>query len=510
MIIFQSILVRSVFWLLAWTPLLFFRVGRWSALGCLAAAATVSVVSLSRRGSRFLSARFPALLLIGVVTAMVVAAVVSAPGFWLSFGCPLGAALMIHQIMAGFSLAGCSILAGQALSRWTLTRLLEAICMTALLASVFAAHRYGMIQQPAWMVDVFVERNWNVLRGLRTGGLVAALVGMLYLVLSDIAAGMGSKWKRLTMVLVGIAVAWSVSDRIEAPAVNPPRAEPPPPMSSDLPPPPPPPDRVALVIFQDWFRPSQEIFFSIAPAENAGDSKVDNGGKTIRSEVHLLGDAPAVPALVRSVASEPLKARKPFVASFKIVSIPSSFDPTEVLAPEEIGNPLWTQCEKNNFLEVQPHQRMDQLVADIIRDELLVGGKIARIRDWLEKNIPVSEKAGSKYPGSPFQDLITGRKPCGMEQASRALVDMLRRAGIAARSADGFVYAPGPEFKKEVLLTSQHRQHWAEVYLGTGGWTPLPLHPENVLDKADPVPQPDLEDLLARLNDQQFIAIGFT
>jgi hypothetical protein len=140
---------------------------------------------------------------------------------------------------------------------------------------------------------------------------------------------------------------------------------------------------------------------------------------------------------------------------------------------------------------------------ELIKDEPLSGGKIGKIKEWLEESIAVSEKAGDKDSGKPLQDMIADKQPCGMEQLSRALVDMLRRAGIPAQLNEGFVYAPGPEFKKEILLTSQHRQHWAEVFLAGVGWTPVPLHPTNILDKPDPSPQPDLEDLLARLNEQE-------
>lgn len=503
MSIFQPISLRSLFWFLAWIPLLFFHVGYWATWGGFAAAAFVSSFGSSKWCQRFFTSCSWTFILTSAMGTTLVLWTISAPGLWIALGCGLKVALNIHQLIIGFSLVAGCIAVGTSLVRWPLARLGESLCMMGLLGAIFSAHRHGMIHQPRWMVDFFVERSWNVLGMLRIGGVLAALTGVLYLISLALAEGGGAKWKRLVMLLVGTTLVWAVSDQIAAPAVNLPPAEPPP-MSSDLPPPPPPPDRVALVIFEDWFRPPQEILFSLAQvAKDSVSSSDTTGKKTISSQVHLLAEMPVVPALIHSVASEPLKIRRPFLASYRFVSTLSSVDPTEVLGPEELGDPAWSPEQKKTFVEVQPHQKMDLLVTEITKDEPLSGGKIAKIKEWLEKSIAVSEKAVVKDTGKPLQDLIAGKQSCGMEQLSVALVDMLRRAGIPAQLNEGFVYAPGPEFKKEILLTSLHRQHWAEVFLAGVGWTPVPLHPENVLDKTDPPPQPDLEDLLARLNEQE-------
>jgi hypothetical protein len=499
----QTVTLRSLFWFLACSPLLYLRLGNWAPWGAFAAAALVSSLVLSNWRERIFKYRSPALAFAAAMAVVLMGWLVSAPGLWIRLGCDLEMALDIHQMILGFSLVGGCIAAWQSLDRWPLARLGEALCMMGLFGAIFSAHRHGMIQQPRWMVDICVEWNWNVLRGLRIGGFLAALAGVLYLILLALAEGRGAKWKRFVMWMVGAAVVWAVSDRIGAPAINLPRAEPPP-MSSDLPPPPPPPDRVALVIFEDWFRPPQEIFFSLARVEkDVVSSRDTTRAKTIKSQVHLLVEMPMVPALIRYVASETLKVRRPFVASYSFISTLSSGDPTEVLGPEDLGDPAWSLEQKRTLVEVQPHQKVDLLVMELIKDEPLSGGKIGKIKEWLEESVAVSEKAGDKNSGKPLQDIIADKQPCGMEQLSRALVDMLRRAGIPAQLNEGFVYAPGPEFKKEILLTSQHRQHWAEVFLAGVGWTPVPLHPNNILDKADPPPQPDLEDLLARLNEQE-------
>ena len=503
MSIVQPITLRSLFWFLAWSPLLYLHVGYWALWGGLTAASFASSFSLSKWCQRFFTSLSRASTFAAAMGATLVLWAISAPGLWIMLGCGLKMALNIHQMIVGFLLVMGCIAVANSLARWPLARLGEALCMIGLWGAIFSAHRHGMIQHPRWMVDLLVEWNWNVLEGLRIGGVFAALAGVLYLISLALAEGSGAKWKRLVMLLFGTIVVWAFSDRIGAPAVNLPRAEPPP-KSSDLPPPPPPPDRIALVIFEDWFRPSQEILFSLAQVEKDDVSSSDTTqAKTINSQVHLLVEMPMVPALIRSVASKTMKVRRPFVASYRFVSTLSSSDPTGALGPEELGDPAWSPEQKQTFVEVQPHQKLDLLVSEIIKDEPLSGGKITKIKEWLEESIAVSEKAGEKDSGKPLQDVIADKQPCGMEQLSRGLVDMLRRAGISAQLNEGFVYTPGPEFKKEILLTSQHRQHWAEVFLAGVGWTPVSLHPNNVLDKADPSPQPDLEDLLARLNEQE-------
>ena len=501
MSLFQPMLLRSVFWFVAWIPLLSFQIGKWAVLGGLVSAALVSLTAGKKWHKAILHRSV--FLIFMALTLVFIGPILSAPGVWIRLGLDLERSLEIHQVILGFSLVFASIIAGQSFSRWPLGRFGEALCMMGLLAAIFSEHRHGMIQEPRWLMDIFIEWNWNVLKGLRIGGFFAAFVAMVYLISSAHADGTGGKWKRFTTLLMGTALFWMVLDQIGSPSVLPPREEPPP-LSSDLPPPPPPPDRVALVTFEDWFRTPKEILFSLVKVNpDSAARHVRTNEKTIQTRVHLLVEMPSVPALIGTVASETLKARSPFVAAYGFRSIPSLGDPTEVLGPDELEDPSWSPEQKKTFIEFQPNPKVDLLVSEIIKDEPLAGGKIAKIKEWMEQNIPVSEKAGRENPEKPIQDVIVEKQPCGMEQLTRAFVDMLRRAAVPAKLNEGFVYAPGPEFKKEILLTSQHRQHWAEVFLTGSGWSPVVLHPDNVLDRTEPPPQPDLEELLARLHEQE-------
>jgi hypothetical protein len=499
---FYILVARSVFWLGACSPFLSLKIGLSSLWGAIFAVLAICGASRARRVSEALRNRAFGLFLTGAILVLAIGSVMSAPGLWLRIGCGFETALVLHQIALGFSVVSICVFVGQAFARWPLFRLAEAFGMVMLSSAVFAPHRHGMIHQPAWLADAFMDSGWNVLDGLRLAGIAAAAAGVFFLMASSLPPGKVEIWKRFTVTFAILLLAWFFSAQVGAPPLSVPKVERPP-LSSDLPPPPPPPERVALVIFHDWFHQSQEIFFSSNKITSImSDIKADVSDPAIRSEVHLLESGEKIPSLLRALDWAKLPARKPFIASYRVHSSPLAEDPVDALGMDELGSADWTPAQKMEFLETAPHSEMETLVESLAAEEPLVGGKIARIRRWLEQNVPLSEKAAEQAAGMSVQDLVVRKQPCGMEQLAGGLADMLRRAGVPARVADGFVYSPGTEFKKEVLLTSQHRRHWAEVHLKKGGWTPLSLHPENVMDRPDPPPQAELEDLLAQLNEK--------
>ena len=488
--------VRSFFWSLAWSPLLTWKVGPWAPAG--AALAVVGLCIGARRLSGASCWR-----ILGGAACMVLAAIgLGQPGLWTGLGVGLGTALGLHQALVGLGLVASSTLAGLALREWRVAKLGEAFCMAALLGSMLAAHRHGMVHQPAWFSDLLLSRGWNLLDGLRFAGLGGAGLGIVYVLSASLAEGRRLTRSQALLLLAGLWAAWAVSSRVGSPQIHRP-PPPPPPLSSDLPPPPPPPDRVALVVFGSWFKPSGPVLFSTTPPESRPGA-VGAPPREVESEVHLFEASDRPPALISAAALEKLPARKAFAGRYRIRSVPPGTSPTEILGPEELGAPDWTPEQLAKATEYPPHPELSALAARLAEPEALAGGRIGAIKVWLEKNIPVSEKAAPTEP-QPFEAFAAGllaRKPCGMEQLARAAVDLLRRAGIPARLAEGFAYDPGKEFKRELLLTSQHRQHWPEVYLKESGWTPLPLSPEQILDRPEPPPQQDLEDILARMNEE--------
>ena len=415
--------------------------------------------------------------------------------------------LRLHQATLGGGLTLTFLLVLQGLPRWVWLRWVEAFLFLVVLSAVLEAHREGHLQRPSWLSDILVEHDLPLLAVLRYAGIAAALLtGIYFAVFARGSHGRRSRWLGVAFFATTMAFGLALSSLVAPPKVQLPVTVLPPPPQEDEPPPPPPPRNVALVLFQDWFRLPSSLdgcYFTVDQLEHDAGRMVSPQSRTVTSEVHLLVEDAGLPAFVGSVLKEPLQARGPFVSSFKFVSV--LLDP-EVFSysvhEDSLGDPGWTAEERRTLLQCDLDADARALTGKTSGDALSAGYKVAAVMEWLQRHVALSEQSAQKRGDLTPSDLIR-TKVGSRAQMAQTAAQMIRSLGIPARVREGYFYPPGPEFRKEVLLTELHKRSWPEVYLKGQGWVPLPLQPDRVLDEPAPPPQADMEELLAQLSRQE-------
>jgi hypothetical protein len=126
-----------------------------------------------------------------------------------------------------------------------------------------------------------------------------------------------------------------------------------------------------------------------------------------------------------------------------------------------------------------------------------------QIKTSLEKAGKLSERSAIPPEKWNLEAFLLENTTGGNKNFVDAAVELLRMAGMEARSVHGLRYSPGEKggfkFKEWILLSEAHMSDWAEWKVPGGMWQPLVIHPETVLDnKPPPPPEEDLENLLAR------------
>ncbi len=362
----------------------------------------------------------------------------------------------------------------------------------------------GHLERPYWIVervleaDLSPEKFWVLIACLLLPFAVALLRNDRSISSSRNAAS--TMMRRFSALLMWVALLGGIL-LLPQPSKNPVQP-PPPPRAPDAPPPPPPPEKIAVVQFAGFCRPSEftdnAYLFYLHPREKFSASPEDNPETTARqirlnSKILLFSKPALVPVLIGFRGGSPLTEfdQSRFQDAWEIpVLFPLDSDERHerLHAPQgrtlsKMEGVLWEGIFEEN--EIRPEKAA------------------AKIKETLEKAGKLSERALIPPEKWNLESFLLENTTGGNENFIGAAVELLQLSGLEARVVRGLRYDPGAKeafkFKELILLSEANVSVWAEWRAPGGIWRPLAIHPETVLDeKPPPPPEEDLENLLAR------------
>ncbi len=173
----------------------------------------------------------------------------------------------------------------------------------------------------------------------------------------------------------------------------------------------------------------------------------------------------------------------------------------ETLRNTPVGDPLWDNNKRANYLAAHTDPRYHELAKKITADSPTPFDSIKRIVDYLAQftiytltpNHPASDDPVAPYL---FGD---GRGYC--VHIAHATVYLLRAIGIPSRIATGYLTDLSQAKDGHILLRMSDRHAWAEVYFQDYGWIAFDTQPLQVESHADTeVDQGLLEELMNLVN----------
>lgn len=415
---------------------------------------------------------------------------------------------------------------------WPGLRYAEAAFLVVMSSNLVSAHRHGLIQRPFWFYDVFVERGVPSVAVLEGFSALIFLLLCVRLAMSSVSptslANINDKWRSSFRMIVEVIVLWllcvAVAHTVPPPALGI-SIPPPPPAAPDGPPPPPPPRNIALVKFQAFNMPPPRLgayYFRVQPEDERRISTISDRATSdgkVTMTVHMFADGDKLPLLINLESlSKGSVGPAPFVSSYTVRSEPiGGTELKDVDLAYDLGDlgqrftsTTWDHAAEESMLDYGSDERLRTLVNDILQRPVSSGNLtpeyiIVKLKEWLGKKCSLSQKRSEEIKEGDLSSFLYGDHIGGSREFADAFVRMLRVAGVPARRALGYVFSlpeknvSGQNFKEAILLTDQHIEQWAEIYLEGSGWLPIPIIYENIIDKADPPPQQDLEDLLANM-----------
>lgn len=458
----------------------------------------------------------------------------------------LGAALLLPSIVEHLSFAGAAGLTAQEAAdlgpkamvaiwfmrifsgRWAWFRAIEALLAGLAFSQWMAAHRYGNMQRPYWMMDAWIEAGRAPSDLLWLAGALGLLV-----VTGLLLAGTPRPARRTAILAtLGLALLAVLLTRLLPPLPFSPPTPPPPPKSlSPEPPPPPPPQAkpIALIQLDDFHHPPERLggyylrtmvfdrLDGAAFAQTAAtvETKPDFPGTSgapglVRSTVFLLDATNLLPVLLNGFASESLPTpAPPFRQAARCISAPPGGPrhPDLDLSTfrQQLVDTNWTPAEAGLYLHTPADSNLQALASEVVQDippalAEYLPPRVKLIRHWMNHHLAYSARAGEAADSGHITNFLFGTRTGGTRQFAAAAVLLFRCAGVPSRLAGGYVV---PVTKDETLsqfvVADTHAQQWPEVYLAGTGWIPVPLNPTNVLDRPQPLPEPELEKSLEKL-----------
>lgn len=225
--------------------------------------------------------------------------------------------------------------------------------------------------------------------------------------------------------------------------------------------------------------------------------------------IYLLADHQTAFAIDYPLSVTQLKNPNPqkFRAAYKAYSMVPT-QSLEKLLNADVGNPKWSELEKQHYLKSHPDQRYFEM-AKKITDQ--VDGPIKQavaLSRYLSTNATYTltpnhavEKGTDPVAPFLFDDL---RGYC--VHFAHAMVYMLRSLGIPARIGSGYLTDLSEAKDGHILLRISDRHAWAEVFITNVGWVPFDVTPTKVESHANTqVDVQLLEELMGLLDPDEEI-----
>ncbi len=380
-------------------------------------------------------------------------------------------------------------------------RLLSASLFVFACVRMLEPSTHGHLERPYWIAERVLEAN---LTPEKFWCSIACLLLPFAVVLlrDDHASGSASRMaRRLVAVLMWVVLFGGVLS-LPQPSKNPVQA-PPPPRAPDAPPPPPPPEKIAVVHFAGFCRPSEftdnAYLFHLHPREKISPPSTEDIAEAtarqirLNSKILLFSKPESIPVLIGFRGGSPL-------AEFDQSRFQDAWE-MPVLFPLDSDE----RHERLHAPQGRSLSKMEGVLWEgIFEDAEIRPEKAAeKIKETLEKAGKLSESALIPPEKWNLESFLLENTTGGNENFIGAAVELLRLSGLEARIVRGLRYDPGTKeafkFKELILLSEANVSNWAEWRVPGGVWRPLAIHPQTVLDdKPPPPPEDDLENLLAR------------
>jgi transglutaminase-like putative cysteine protease len=177
----------------------------------------------------------------------------------------------------------------------------------------------------------------------------------------------------------------------------------------------------------------------------------------------------------------------------------------EDLLGRGVGDPEWSDDERQNYLEGPKDPRFGKLAEEIaselpesLRDDPVARGLMVSL--WLGREGTYSLKSGHASATDPTADFLFGDRIGYCVHFAHAAVFLMRSLGVPSRVSTGYaIEEAARQGGSAILLTGAHSHAWHEMYVTGVGWTVVDVYPEKSLDPPVQPPDPDLQRLLGEM-----------
>lgn len=173
----------------------------------------------------------------------------------------------------------------------------------------------------------------------------------------------------------------------------------------------------------------------------------------------------------------------------------------ETLRNTPVGDPLWDNTKRANYLAAHTDPRYHELAKKITLDSPTPFDSIQKIVEYLAQFTIYTLTPNHAQSDDPVAPYLFGDGRGYCVHIAHATVYLLRAIGIPSRIATGYLTDLSQAKDGHILLRMSDRHAWAEVYFQDYGWIPFDTQPLQVESHADTeVDQGLLEELMNLVN----------
>lgn len=213
-----------------------------------------------------------------------------------------------------------------------------------------------------------------------------------------------------------------------------------------------------------------------------------NGRKEVTQSVFLLADQKVAFGIDYPISFRTMKNPNPerFRSTYRVTSLAPLYS-IKNLSDYEVGDPRWSETEKQHYLTTHPDPRYANLAQDLTRESKTPMQKVLAITDYLSQTSIYTLTPNHEIDpqGDPVIPFLFGDHRGYCVHFAHATTYMLRSLGIPARIATGYLTDLSQSKDGHILLRMSDRHAWAEVYVRDIGWVPFDTQPQQVESHAD-------------------------